>query len=326
MQEQLKKKGKLSDEEQRLSDTIALLIEAAKSGNSSIFNKNGGGSAGTLRNLLGGLSGGRGLGQLFRGGLGGIDWSNFKPWDQNDARHLDRALNGPPGAFGEQIEAWKQGNKGNCATVAAIKMLLDDAQETGEPPFKATANGNGYDVVQQDGFEMRLSNQELAMAKAAANFRGPEEAKAVPNMVFAMAAKRAVMEGRNGSFSNALWDLNNGYDPRVSLRLVGLGHRTHRANPFAIQGQDAVVSNRGHAVFKSDQDAYDRYGRAFAYHGSVSGRRAVSAYTIGNRGIDPVNRELRELRSRQLGPLPDRPQIDLNRLGPDAWNPLRRTG
>lgn len=240
------------------------------------FNANDGGRGANSNGYGQGFGGGGG------GGGGGIPpkklteedkkFLNEPPVDQNNS-HL--------------TDTWRQGPDGNCSTVAAIKAAMD---RYGENVFDSVKNtGNGYDIVMQDGYKMKMSNAELQAAKQAAQFRGQDgPGKSYATFLYGAVAKRNALD--NGmSLGQSFQDLNNGesiYSPAKSL---GLWDQVVPVNPQNLNGQDSVVAgSSSHAVFvnknRGGGHVTDLWGRRLNFNGTDGkGGGLINAYTFKPR-------------------------------------------
>ena len=186
------------------------------------------------------------------------------------------------GDFRNLVGGWAQTQEGNCSAVAMIKAGMD---KHGARLFDSvTAQGDGVRVRMKDGVEVSLTGQELAQARMAANFSGPQNgAKTYAEVAYAAMAKRAQMEGHEGAqtFGQALYTLANGDDPLNSARFLGLKNNIRQVDPRTLNGQDSVVGWNGrHALFV-DRGAFghvaDSYGRPYAFDGTDSRGQALQA-------------------------------------------------
>ena len=188
---------------------------------------------------------------------------------------LQNLLNGDPATFRNLVGDWAQTQEGNCSAVAMIKAGMD---RHGNRLFDSvTAQGDGVRVRMKDGVEVSLTGQELAQARLAANFSGPQGGvKTYAEVAYAAMAKRAQMEGHEGAqnFQQALFTLANGDDPMNSARFLGLKNNIRQVDPRTLNGQDSVVGWNGrHALFIDRTAAghiADSYGRPYGFDGTDS--------------------------------------------------------
>jgi hypothetical protein len=170
----------------------------------------------------------------------------------------------------------------------------------------------------QDGFQVRLSEQELSMAKAASNFHGNDSAaKSYAQLCYAAMAKRAQMEGHEGArnYAQALHSLNNGDDPRHSARWLGLQQQMISLDPRTLNGQDSVVAwSQRHAVFVNrDQGrahVADHYGQGRWFNGTdTNGWALMGAFTFRERAAN----------SQVAGSLTSNASFDVRAASRDVW-------
>ncbi len=188
---------------------------------------------------------------------------------------LQNLLNQDPAAFRDLVGGWAQTQEGNCSAVAMIKAGMD---RHGNRLFDSvTPHGDGVRVRMKDGVEVSLTGQELAQARMAANFSGPQNGvKTYAEVAYAAMAKRAQLEGHEGAqtFPQALYALANGDDPINSARFLGLKNNIRPVDPRTLSGQDSVVGWNGrHALFidrTSMGHIADSYGRPYAFDGTDS--------------------------------------------------------
>jgi hypothetical protein len=314
--DQLEKKGQpLTGPEQILRKLLQLLLHAIQTGQVPQFlaalgqggglgglmnglGGGGGGNAGGLGGQLGGGGGGGNLGRnlngLFgggnRGGGGGGGRTNFagmRPWSAADREFLNRSIQSDPVNFRNQVDGWGQGQEGNCASVGVIKAAMDRYDNQ---VFNSVRQvGDGYNIEMQDGFNLNLSAQEMAMARTASHFNGTDnEAKTYAQLCFGAMAKRAHMTGHDGcrSFAGALAELNDGEYPIDSAKLLGLKDKVVNVDPHTLNGQDSCVGwNGSHCVFidRDNQGNHtaDHYGQGVRFRGTdTNGRRLNQAFTL----------------------------------------------
>lgn len=197
----------------------------------------------------------------------------------------------------EIIEGWEQTSKGNCVTVAAIKA----AQKTFGPELFNTKDPDrgifsavtpteegGMHIVMRDGFELSVSPEELGAAASSSRFKtdvGRKDLLDNANKLYAVAAKRAQLEGNDGygpnkmSYTRALQSLEDGEHTSHIMEQVGrLGLKDHakKVPRSELKHYDSTLSSgAGHAYFVSNGDR-DYYGKV--------GPLAGQAYTSRSRG------------------------------------------
>lgn len=207
----------------------------------------------------------------------------------NASKLLDSALQGDKD-FDNVFGQFGQGTEGNCAAVACIKSAMDVYDNK---IFDSVQKGDdgSYTIKMQDGKEVKVSAAELGQAAKASNFDGPDsEAKSYAIMSYAAMAKRAEMEGHEGSrnYTQALNSLANGDNPYDSARFLGLQNQVQRVDPQHAQGANAVVAwNSNHAVYidsTSSGTKTDHYGQSYGYDGTdTRGGRLTSGFTFKPR-------------------------------------------
>lgn len=235
---------------------------------------NGGGGGGGLGGLLNGLAGNYGGGGGGGGGgWGGGDGSGLtnlnggggfgggmgrthapRPLSEGDHQNLQSVLNNPSHQFNNLFAGWRQTAEGNCASVAAIKAAM---KEYGSNVFdNVQRTDNGYAVQLKDGKTVNLSDQEFAFARGQAKFAGNDpQALAYAEFCYSVMAKNHA-ERHRVDLGRATVDLNNGFDPRESARILGLGQKMTRFN-----GTNGVIWDNRHAMARID-GATDMWGRA----------------------------------------------------------------
>jgi len=256
-------------------------------------NFGGGGGGGGLGALGGGGGGGNLFGTSLNGGGGfgggGGTVHAAKPMSDQDHQTLAEAIQ-QKGGFPDLIGGWRQTREGNCASVATIKAAM---QQYGSDVFKDVQRGpNGYEVTLQDGKKVSLSNDEMAYARGQAQFAGGDpRALAYAELCYGVIAKNHA-QTHGASLQASCFDLNNGFDPRQSGRLLGLGNQMTQFN-----GQSGVVWNNSHAVFKNGY--YDLWGRAsssFGGHSAYSFAQQLPGwnsahYTVKGNAPEPPSSE-----------------------------------
>lgn len=254
----------------------------------------GGGGAGSLLNGLndnfGGGGGGMGFTNLNGGGGfggGGGQVHSAKPLGDLDHQNISEASR--QGQFPDLISGFRQTREGNCASVAAIKAAM---KEYGGGVFRNVSRGeNGYEIELQNGRKVQLSNEELAYARGQAQFAGNDpKALAFGELCYGVIAKEHA--SRHGvGLRESCFDLNNGFDPRDSARLLGLGNRM-----TAFNGVNGAIWNNRHAVAKIDgaDDMWGRPGRfggnqGFSFErGMPSQTWTVNGDQGGSNGVQPA--------------------------------------
>ncbi|GMU56805.1 MAG: hypothetical protein AMXMBFR33_59510 [Candidatus Xenobia bacterium] len=188
------------------------------------------------------------------------------------------AISGPA-----DMQGWGQGAEGNCAAVATIKAATD---AYGDQLFRQVTQlpDGGYRITMQDGVTVDVSGQELAMAQQQSNFTGSGPGLQQATVAYAAMAKRAQLEGHEGStsYAQALNSLADGDNPYDSARFLGLSNQVVQVDPRTLSGQDSVVAwNASHAVFVDNVRATDSYGTARGFDGTdTRGRGLTTAFTF----------------------------------------------
>ena len=208
----------------------------------------------------------------------------------------------------EIIEGWEQTSKGNCVTVAAIKAAqktfgaqLANADDPSRGIFSsalALENG-GLEIVMRDGFELMLSDKEMAAAAASSRFKtdvGRDDLLDNANQLYAVAAKRAQMEGNDGfepnkmSYERALQSLEDGEITANVMEQVGrLGLKDYakKVPRSELKNHESTLSSgAGHAYFVSNGDR-DYYGKVGPLAGEA--RTTRSRGRFGRRVRQPAH-------------------------------------
>lgn len=176
-----------------------------------------------------------------------------------------------------EIESWRQGGRGNCASVACIKAATDAyGKDKVFSGIERTENG-GYNVTLQDGRKVSVSPKELEMATAHSGFveQGKGKDKDFANLAFATMAKNKQDLTGMRSYGQAINSLNDGEDPRAAARWLGIPKDQIQDLTYKDKtGKDSIVAwNNGHAVMVDrregangkDAHVYDRFGNEQAY-------------------------------------------------------------
>ncbi len=169
---------------------------------------------------------------------------------------------------------FRQGSKGNCVTVSAIKAAMAKFGQSPTDIYKSVEKvADGYKVVMRDGFALTLKKSELDSAIRGADFvpMSDREMLKDAHFLFACSAKRAQIENNDGfasrSFDAAIRSLNDREDesgPGEGLKRLGLkDHMKHvSARDFADKSLIGMVNRRGHsvAVVDGSEEYYGRRG------------------------------------------------------------------
>jgi hypothetical protein len=169
---------------------------------------------------------------------------------------------------------FRQGPDGNCVTVSAIKVAM---QRCGQSPTdiyqQVTRFYDGYRVVMRDGFELSLTDRELAQGAQGAQFKGWDEGMLKDaQFLFAVSAKRAQMEDNDDAagccYQAAILSLNDGEDehgPGEALLRLGLRQYMRTVSPRDLaRGQVGICNRGGHsvAVIHGREEKWGRPGAA----------------------------------------------------------------
>lgn len=235
----------------------------------------------------GGGCGGGGCNGCNGGFGGGGDAIPPKNLSEDDKKFLNEAISQDSESFGDLVSAWRQGPDGNCATVAAIKAAMDRYDNKVFDSVERTEDG--YNIVMQDGYKMKLTDGELSAAKQAAQFRGPDgPAKSYATFLYGAAAKRNSLDNRM-SLGQSFRDLNDGESIYSPAKLLGLYDQMVPVNPRNLNGQDSVVAgSHRHAVFvnknRDGSHTTDLWGSARRFNGTDGlGNGLINAYTFKPR-------------------------------------------
>jgi hypothetical protein len=222
---------------------------------------------------------------------------NEGSWSAQDEQMLDKAISGAAGGSGgapavagagatggaddakydKIFSQFGQSQEGNCASVAVIKAALDKYK--GKVFQEVKKSGDGYDIKMQDGKSVKVAKGDLQKGAKEAKFKGePSEVKSMAILMFTAMAKRGAEEG-GGSMDAVLKDMNNGFDPKKSAQLLGLGQKIKQVDPNS--SEDGVVAwNDRHAVYQ-DSGKADSYGTAKAANGTdTRGGKLTQAFTF----------------------------------------------
>ena len=192
---------------------------------------------------------------------------------------------------GSQIKAWKQSNRGNCASIATIKAAVDCY---GKPNVfnQITKNDNGsYDVRLQNGRTVHLTQNEINTVSR--NSRFVEKGKGADikfaNFAFSVMAKENMRMSGFRSLTSSVSDLNDGESPTKCAGYLGIPKKQIESlTNKSKSGKDSIVAwNSAHAVMADKtgsggrgSHSYDSYGTPKTYTGS--------RYPMAFRFIPPV--------------------------------------
>lgn len=187
-------------------------------------------------------------------------------WTNADREALARIANGGE-LESDLFAAFRQTDRGNCATTAVIKAAIDQYGGRVLKSFKPNAQG-GYDIVMQDGYQLSLTGEEMEAGATAAHYESeqPNDTRSYADLLFTVSAKRAQLESHEGAttFSQALLSLNNGERTLRVPRYLGLQHLVQRIELSEVANHDGVVVHGGgHAYYTDTVDGEtvgDRWG------------------------------------------------------------------
>jgi hypothetical protein len=163
----------------------------------------------------------------------------------------------------ELIEAFKQGGTGNCVSIAIIKASIQVFGLDNVVQFEEDQNGDTQ-FIMRDGFEGKLTVQELAQAKTTSKFVAGKNSNIYEYAVkcFAAMAKKAQEDANEDSstFSEAIDSLNNGEYWHKGPYWLGVQNFKRDIGFKYIFGNIGVVgASRKHCFFCSE-GIEDDYG------------------------------------------------------------------
>lgn len=209
-------------------------------------------------------------------------------WTSLDRDSLQRIAEGGE-LSSDLFTAFRQTDRGNCVTTAVIKAAMDHYGGRVLESFQPNDVG-GYDVAMRDGYELRLTGEELEAGATGSHYADQHnDTKSYANLLYTAAAKRAQLEGHEGAvtFSQALLSLNNGEGPRSVPHFLGLGELMEPLEMSEVIGIDgAVVYGGGHAYYVDTVEGEtlgDRWGKPTEYQAKShvnSGEDSTGAYII----------------------------------------------
>lgn len=209
-------------------------------------------------------------------------------WTATDNEAIARLADGEAVAP-DLFTAFHQTDRGNCVTTGVIKASLDHYGTEVLRSFEPNGNG-GYNIVMRDGFKLTVSGQELEAGTTASHYAGNRnDTKSFANLLFTSAAKRAYMEGHEGSqtFGQALLSLNNGEQARAVPHYLGLDGLVKSIKVSEVPGQNgAVVYGGGHAYYVDTVNGKtigDRWGTPTEYQAKAhvnDGKDITGAYIL----------------------------------------------
>ncbi len=271
--------GRAVQQQVQLSPVVESLVRAALGDGEDLSQAQEQGSAAQAGGQAGGSGSSGQPGSFSSNGLNGNSGFSEGQSQQLSGNSLaPDAITGPA-----DMQGWGQGAEGNCAAVATIKAATD---AYGDQLFRQVTQlpDGGYRITMQDGVTVEVSGQELAMAQQQSNFTGSGPGLQQATVAYAAMAKRAQLEGHEGStsYAQALNSLADGDNPYDSARFLGLANQVVQVDPRTLSGQDSVVAwNASHAVFVDNTRAADSYGTATSFNGTdTRGRSLTSAFTF----------------------------------------------
>jgi hypothetical protein len=196
----------------------------------------------------------------------------------NPARlNLVRQENKPAFTPQEIISGFVQGDKGNCAAVAAIKLAMVRFGSLDKIFHQIQKDDKGtVALTMRDGTSLEVTAAEIAQAEASASFikSTDDKIRSVAVILYAVSAKRVLLEGNDGiapekmSFSAALDSLADGESSIDSIDRLGLSGYVDIFHDFAERRQRDTsmfsyisVRTPGHSVMVT-QGKFDYYGTA----------------------------------------------------------------
>ena len=158
----------------------------------------------------------------------------------------------------EIITAFRQGGTGNCVSIAVIKAGIEIFGL--DKIFHAVLQeDNTFSITMRDGFQLKLTQLELAMAKEGSRFivKANQEVFNYANFCFAAMAKRAQIEEnddlpREMTFVQAIDTLNDGEYYMEGPGWLGLRHHCRAIGRKYIFHYPGVIgASRAHCFFAS---------------------------------------------------------------------------
>ncbi|MEW6279232.1 MAG: FHA domain-containing protein [Candidatus Eremiobacterota bacterium] len=191
----------------------------------------------------------------------------------------------------EGVQSWGQSQEGNCTSVAVIKTGL---RRFGPRIFQQCLpdGRGGYDITLRDGYDLNLSPQDIATARAEARWKGTGPSHELGVMAFAALARRGQQVGLKGArtYREALDALNSGMPLYQGMALMGLADYAARvsADELANGSQRATgffAASDDHAVaaWQDGQGRWvaDHYGQVVDFQGEdTNGRPLNDGYSL----------------------------------------------
>jgi hypothetical protein len=169
--------------------------------------------------------------------------------------------------LGDTFNSFKQGAEGNCSSVASIKAAMEKFGDNVFNKMDGSAK-DGYDITMKDGYNLKLSPQELETAQRMNQMEGSGSAKDFADVAYAAMAKRALNEGHEGAgtYARACHSLNNGEDPYHAAHFLGMDNNMRTISLDELgSARGAVAWSATHAV-NVDNGYTDHYGNRMYYN------------------------------------------------------------
>ncbi len=169
--------------------------------------------------------------------------------------------------LGDTFNSFKQGAEGNCSSVASIKAAMEKFGDNVFNKMDGSAQ-DGYDITMKDGYNLKLSPQELETAQRMNQMEGSGTAKDFADVAYAAMAKRALNEGHEGAdtYARACHSLNNGEDPYHAAHFLGMDNNMRTISLDELgSARGAVAWSATHAV-NVDNGFTDHYGNRMYYN------------------------------------------------------------
>jgi len=207
------------------------------------------------------------------------DWS-LNPFDNFRKLRSAFQYNGKEGP-----DSFGQGQEGNCSTVAVTKAAMD---AFGEGVFKKDdydgATG-AHSLELRDGTSLQISKDDYETAQKNSHFEGAGgKDEEFATLCYSAAAKNLMQTNGYKDMQQACDDLNDGFNPRESAKMLGLEGDMKNIDQSAITAagvkedelkkHDAIVGwSSGHHAIYIDNDQKeglqsDHYGTPVKYDGT----------------------------------------------------------
>ena len=165
----------------------------------------------------------------------------------------------------EIIRAFKQGSTGNCVCIAIIKAGIE-VFGLNNIFYLQKEDDNVYHFMHRDGFEEKITSQEIASAKEGSLFEvlQNEEIYNYSVLCFATMAKRAQVENSDDNvqltYEQAIATLNDGEFYLHGPQWLGLRHNYRNiGRKYARNNPGCVGASRKHCFYIS-YGIEDKYG------------------------------------------------------------------